>query len=476
VLYVALTRPRHRLVIWWGRTQECRHSPLGRLLIGRDGFTGEVGESRGSEPSGKQVRAVLDAMRARAPEMIAVEDATGGEDGSRPVTAPGRRGEGAAETLAAAAFTRSLDLRWRRTSYSGITAAAHDHGVDRVGSEPERGGVRDEPVASSSLSTRPAPEASSAAGSSVAGAGMRIPSPLGAMPGGAEVGTFVHHVLEQVDFAADDLPGALMAAVGEVAPREGPAGVDEDLVVSGLRAALTTPLGPLVGDISLSAIGRRDRLDELSFELPLGGGEAAMASVEVSAIADVLSAHLAAGDRLAGYVDRLRDPLLDSALRGYLTGSLDLVFRRADPGGRVRWYLADYKTNWLGRVGAADAGGAAGVTSGVAPGVAPGSVAGLSTWDYRADALDAEMQRRHYPLQALIYCVALHRYLRWRQPGYEPARDFGGVLYLFLRGMAGPGTPVVDGAPCGVWSWAPPPSLIVALSDLFDTGRAGGPA
>ena len=49
------------------------------------------------------------------------------------------------------------------------------------------------------------------------------------------------------------------------------------------------------------------------------------------------------------------------------------------------------------------------------------------------------MVEAHYPLQALLYAVALHRYLRWRQPGYDPAQHLGGVLYLFLRGMSGPG-------------------------------------
>ena len=80
------------------------------------------------------------------------------------------------------------------------------------------------------------------------------------------------------------------------------------------------------------------------------------------------------------------------------------------------------------------------------------------------------MQRRHYPLQALLYLVALHRYLRWRLPGYSPDIHLGGVLYLFLRGMIGPATPVIDGGPCGVFSWAPPAELIVGLSDLFSQG------
>ncbi|HMC41247.1 MAG TPA: hypothetical protein VKI19_16405, partial [Acidimicrobiales bacterium] len=166
-------------------------------------------------------------------------------------------------------------------------------------------------------------------------------------------------------------------------------------------------------------------------------------------IAALLQMHLPAGGGLDGYPERLSDPALDTTLRGYLTGSLDLVFRRVGPDGGARWYLADYKTNWLG--GRSDS---------------------LTVGDYRRGTLDREMQRHHYPLQALIYMVALHRYLRWRQAGYRPELHLGGVLYLFLRGMAGPDTPVLEGWPCGVWSWAAPAELVVSLSDLFD-GRTG---
>jgi exodeoxyribonuclease V beta subunit len=44
------------------------------------------------------------------------------------------------------------------------------------------------------------------------------------------------------------------------------------------------------------------------------------------------------------------------------------------------------------------------------------------------------------------------------------------MLYLFVRGMAGPETPVVDGAPCGVFGWAPPAGLVVELSDVLNGG------
>ena len=94
----------------------------------------------------------------------------------------------------------------------------------------------------------------------------------------------------------------------------------------------------------------------------------------------------------------------------------------------------------------------------------------LTAWHYRPDALQAEMAAAHYPLQAVLYCVALHRYLRWRLPDYDPDTHFGGVLYLFVRGMSAFEPTVVDEQPCGVWSWRPPAALIEALSELFDRG------
>ncbi len=203
----------------------------------------------------------------------------------------------------------------------------------------------------------------------------------------------------------------------------------------------------MLPDMSLTQVARSDRLDEMTFEMPLVGGDRPWGEVRTEDVALLLARHLPGGGPLSGYARSLSDPLLAGVLRGYLTGSLDLVFRTRRTDGESRWFLADYKTNWLG-----------------------GSGRPLTLGDYRPSALDAEMQRRHYPLQALLYMVALHRYLRWRQPGYDPDRHLGGILYLFLRGMAGPATPWIDGHPCGVFSWRPPPALVVGLSDLFHRG------
>jgi exodeoxyribonuclease V beta subunit len=252
-------------------------------------------------------------------------------------------------------------------------------------------------------------------------------------------GTFVHRVLELTDFAAPDLDAELAEHVGE-----GIEGSGAEEVVVGLRAALETPLRPVLGGLRLRDVARADRLDELAFELPLVGGDEPSGRLTLAAIAALLRRHLSAGDPMAAYAERLDDPALPDVVRGYLTGSLDLVLRTDG-----RFAVVDYKTNWLAASGEE-----------------------LSAWHYRPEALAAEMRRGHYGLQALLYTAALHRFLRWRVPGYDPATHVAGVLYLFVRGMSGPETPVVDGTPCGVFGWTPPGALVEALSDLLDEGAA----
>ncbi len=450
LMYVAVTRARHQVVLWWGRGYRSGCSPLGRMLLCRDPRSGEVGKAKVTEPNAKLIRPALEEIEKRAGGLVLVEVATGAAGG--PV-APAE-GAGTQPMLELARFDRSLDLRWRRASYSGITAAVHGDGApDGVGSEPEEPGVADEPPAPEVTAVpvlegapdgAPAgsPARPSGPGRPAAGAG---PASLwSAVAGGADVGTFVHRVLETADFSASDLRSELAAAVG-AAGRYGAPPLDHTVLVDALEATLTTPLEPVAGGPALRDIGRGDRLDELGFELPVAGGDHPVGSVRITAIADLLDAHLPAGRQMAGYSARLRDPALEGSLRGYLVGSLDLVFRRRHDDGGTRWYVADYKTNWLGL---------------------PGEV--LSPRHYTPAAMDAEMRHRHYPLQALFYSVALHRYLRWRQPGYSPEAHLGGVLYLFVRGMAGPDTPLVDGATCGVYRWPVPARLVVALSDLLD--------
>jgi exodeoxyribonuclease V beta subunit len=207
-----------------------------------------------------------------------------------------------------------------------------------------------------------------------------------------------------------------------------------------------TSLGPLAGGATLGTIGLADRLCELDFEIPLAGGDVSPGvDVSLADVGTLLERHLVAGDPLLPYAARLRAPGLGGqSLRGYLSGSIDVVLRLPGP----RYLVVDYKTNWLG----------------------PDDVP-LTAAAYSRARLTEAMLHSDYPLQALLYVVVAHRYLRWRQPAYDPALHLGGVLYLYVRGMCGPHTPEDDGHPAGVFSWQPPTALVTALSALLDGVR-----
>jgi exodeoxyribonuclease V beta subunit len=429
--YVALTRARHQAVLWWAGSYDSRHSALGRLLFAR-GEDGLVAAAGSATPKDDVAVARFEALATQVPGCISVERSRVGMPASWTPSLP------AAAELSAAAFGRRLDARWRRTSFSDISAGAYEA---RVASEPEEELVDDEPPpAAVPVGDEPAADAEAALRAS------RVP--LAAMPVGLHVGTLVHRVLEAADFAAPDLEAEMAARISAgQAWRHVDLG-DAEVAAAGLSAALQTPLGPLLDGTRLCDISRADRLDELVFELPLVGGDEPTGRLTLAAIGAVLREHLTPGDPLHDYAARLDDPALRQSVRGYLTGSIDLVLRvRGDDGTGARYAIADYKTNWL------------------AP---PGE--DLTAWHHRPSALAGEMLHRHYGLQALLYTVALHRYLRWRLPGYDPDRHVAGVLYLFLRGMTGPDTPTADGGPCGVFAWRPPGALIEALSDVFDRG------
>jgi exodeoxyribonuclease V beta subunit len=434
--YVALTRARSRVVLWWVRGHDCHRSPLGRLLFGP-----ELAAERGTKLRDEDCRSAADLLAQRAGGSLSVEPASGatGARLSRPDPESPR--------LRAASFDRAIDRAWRRTSYSALTAAAHDAPHvpnDDVAEEPEaptgtapehdERGLEDERMPDGLPVT---------GGGTDAGTEARlraVSSPFGDLGGGATFGTLVHSVLEDIDFAGEDLPRQIRAALA--AQYLGDRQIDADALVAGLVAAVETPLGPLVGNLRLRDVPRRDRLDELHFELPLVGGDDPTGHVTMDAIAEVVSRHLPADDPLAGYGERLRAPALAAEVRGHLSGSIDVVMRHDG-----RYVVIDHKSNWLGVAGEE-----------------------LSAWHYRPSALTEAMVRAHYPLQALLYAVALHRYLRWRLPDHEPERDLGGVLYLFLRGMTGADVPRVDGQPCGVFAWEPPAALVVGLSDVLDRG------
>lgn len=414
--YVALTRAQSQVVAWWAPTKDEVNGGLSRLLRGRgigeaavpDRCAPRVSDDEASTVFGRWQDAggpVVEVSEVAAP---AVMDATHSVEG-----------------LAVRHFHRSIDTLWRRTSYSALVRG-HDPAPAAAGvtSEPEVA-VRDDEV--EIVVAEPSE-------------GAEFTSPMAEMPSGATFGSLVHAVLESADPQAADLSAELEEHARRHLPWW-PVGIGAAELANALLPMHDTSLGPLCADTTLRQIGVRDRLREMDFEIPLTGGDLRghRPTATLADMGELVRSHLPAHDPLVSYADRLASAsLAGQSLRGYLSGSIDVVLRLP----QQRYLVVDYKTNNLGATAA----------------------------DYEYHRLADAMLHSDYPLQALLYNVVLHRYLRWRQPDYDPEQHLGGVLYLFVRGMCGPATPAPHGQPAGVFSWLPPAGLITALSDLLDKG------
>ena len=265
--------------------------------------------------------------------------------------------------------------------------------------------------------------------------------PLADAPAGTTFGIAVHEVLERLTFTSPTLPDDIGAEVARAARRLG-LELDVPAIAAGIEAFVDTPLGELFDGRRLRDLAPVDRLTELKFDLTFDPGRVAAGD-----IGEVLADLLDPADPLRDYGKQLVAELADVELAGWLTGSLDAVFRVGVD--TARFVVVDYKTNRLHVPDAADPAAA-----------------------YHPDALVAAMTHSHYPLQAVLYCVALHRFLRWRLGSrYDPEQHLGGVAYLFVRGMTGAATPTWGDKPYGVFSWQPPAEAVLALDDLF-AGKA----
>ena len=226
------------------------------------------------------------------------------------------------------------------------------------------------------------------------------------LPRGKQVGTALHRHFENCYFSD-------LANTEEIDKLRQSLQLDETFtepLQNWLQQISHTPLSNEIG-IALADLANKDCIKEMPFYLAI------REHFDVEAFNRALKAH----HHLPS------EPLQFEQIQGMVRGSIDLVFRH-----NGKYYLVDYKSNFLGSTLA----------------------------DYNQEALKKEMLHSHYDWQYLIYTLALHRYLQSVVPHYDYARDFGGVFYLFLRGM--------NGEPqSGVFYDRPSVELITELDGVF---------
>ncbi|MFQ2365919.1 exodeoxyribonuclease V subunit beta [Aeromonas dhakensis] len=231
-------------------------------------------------------------------------------------------------------------------------------------------------------------------------------------PKGARPGTLLHSLFETIDFQSAG--GEPLAQ--HIATLLAQDGFDESwaqVLQQQVEAVLDTPLETGFGEpLRLRDLAPERKQVELEFFLPMG-------RVTAQALTALCQQH----DPLS----RGNKPLSFATVQGMLKGFIDLVFE-----WQGRWYLLDYKSNHLG----------------------------MSPVDYSRPALEQAMVEHRYDLQYQLYSLALHRLLALRLPGYDFDQHFGGVFYLFLRGMP-------QG---GIFHTRPSRELVQGLDRLFSEG------
>ena len=326
-------------------------------------------------------------------------------------------------------FDGSTTQTYRRTSFSGISELAAGRTQSVLHAAPGSG-----------LDEQPdffGGHVHSAAADVAVGATM----PLARVPKGTYIGTVIHEIFEHFDTATPSIVNEMTRLVDIHASGPSLLSSRKDLI-DGLVLAAQTPLGPLMGGASLATIPSRDRLPELSFEMGLAH---LSKHVRVKQIGDVLLEMLPSNDPLFHYAQLLSSEQFDIPLAGLINGSIDAVLRVKNADGVEKLFITDYKSNRLDTEDDAQLIDA-----------------------YHPSRLVHSMEHHHYPLQAILYGVAVHRFLRWKAPAVSSDDAIGGVAYFFLRGMVNDPTFVDDqGCPYGVFQWTAPAGLWARLSNVM---------
>jgi len=236
-----------------------------------------------------------------------------------------------------------------------------------------------------------------------------------AFPKGTAPGTFLHDVFEHLDFPLIKTePETVRQLVATKLAQHGFVPEWETAVMHMINNVLATPLIPGNDSLVLQSVIMANRLNELEFCFPLS-------AVNAGAVKEILLGH--------GFAEAAADLLDFSVGRGFLKGFIDLTFEH-----NGIYYLVDWKSNYLG----------------------------TEVSDYSNERLSEVMLKEKYTLQSLLYTVALHHYLTLRMEGYQYEDFFGGLFYIFLRGVKRE-----NAVTSGIYHDLPDYGLIEALSRVL---------
>ncbi|MFH2058692.1 MAG: exodeoxyribonuclease V subunit beta [Pseudomonadota bacterium] len=381
LLYVALTRASAACRIIWGRFKTIETSALGSLLHPKGVTDDQI------------MTADLEQLRSCAPQSIRIDHPVNNQvsDGQARYVEPNQELQA---RLWAATINRKVAPVWSMSSFSAITHSVFSQHTPDINT-----GTKNMEPKGQGENTQ----------------GARIT--LSDFPKGAGAGDFFHSIYEDLDFTSNSSTiGSLIQAKARLA------GFSESnwikTAIQSVQEILNTKLWTGYSQFYLNQINNHQRFNELEFSFNVNVFD--ISSIKTGfKLSDPLFLH-------SGYVDKLSQ-ISVSSFKGFIKGFIDLVVCHEG-----KWYILDYKTNYLGDC----------------------------YEHYSSDAVFDAMSEHHYFLQYHLYLVALHRYLKLRLNNYDYDRDVGGVFYLFVRGMK----PVFK-SDYGVFFQKPDKAAIEYLSD-----------
>ena len=424
LLYVALTRARHRCYFIWGRFNQAETSAPAYLFHAAELPGGDAASELTALAAGynklddELMLQRLTEIARQADGCISLSEIP--EEEEALATRPAEQGG-----MNFQAFSGKIDRSWRIVSFSSLVADRPPY--------PESPDYDGQPAAAGAIlpdRTEDAP------------VGGKKSFPAGAediftFPRGAGVGTLLHDILRYLDFQ-EERADEVRSLVAKKLQLHGFDPRWEGVIVDQLRKLVTLPLrlfvepaGTAGGTFRLAEVAGACRLNELEFYFPLRRLTGAdLQDIFGKAGYDLpFAAPAGRDDRRAPVYPSVAERLRFHPARGFMKGFMDLVFFHEG-----RFYLVDWKSNFLG----------------------------AEIADYGAEGLNRAMADSFYILQYHLYTLATHLYLGARLPGYSYERHFGGVYYIFLRGLD-PAPAGVGGREYGIFRDRPPADLVAEM-------------
>ncbi len=236
-------------------------------------------------------------------------------------------------------------------------------------------------------------------------------SPISKFPRGSIAGTCLHKILERVDFNDIENQSKVSSIIEEELNLVNISSSFIEPIIILLKRIANIPLGGPLGKFKLKGLNYKNSIKELKFDIPICHDTNPINTIELSSIFKENVQKKYGID----YINKIINLNISSS--GFLTGSIDLVFADDPNHENAKWWVLDWKSNWIGSPMTREGGFSCGPAN------------------YSMYRMDEEMYHHHYPLQAHIYLLALHRFLNWRLPNYSAQKHLGGYIYVFLRGL-----------------------------------------